>query len=43
MIYNPAQPINIIFKSIDDMVEYARAADAELTQRVKKSTLPSSS
>ena len=32
MIYDPAQPINIIFNYIDDLVEYARAADAELTQ-----------
>ena len=26
MIYDPAQPIDIIFNSIDDLVEYARAA-----------------
>ena len=26
MIYNPAQPIDIIFNSIDNLVEYARAA-----------------
>ena len=26
------QPINIIFNSIDDLVEYARAAEVELTQ-----------
>ena len=32
MIYDPSQPINIIFKSIDDLVEYARAAEAELNQ-----------
>ena len=32
MIYDPSQPINIIFKSIDNLVEYARAAEAELTQ-----------
>ena len=32
MIYDPAQPINIIFNSIDDLVEYARAAEGELTQ-----------
>ena len=28
MIYNPAQPIGIVFNSIDDLVEYARAAEA---------------
>ena len=32
MIYDPAQPINIIFNSIDDLVEYGRASEAELTQ-----------
>ena len=32
MIYDPAQPIDIIFNSIDDLVEYARASEAELTQ-----------
>ena len=32
MTYNPAQPIDIIFNSIDDLVEYARAAEAKLTQ-----------
>ena len=32
MIYDPAQPIDIIFNSIDNLVEYARAAEAELTQ-----------
>ena len=32
MIYDPAQPIDIIFNSIDDLVEYARAAEVELTQ-----------
>ena len=32
MIYNPAQPINIIFNYIDDLVEYARAAESELTK-----------
>ena len=31
MIYDPDQPIDIIFNSIDDLVEYARSADAELT------------
>ena len=31
-IYDTAQPINIIFKSIDDLVEYAISAEAELTQ-----------
>ena len=31
MIYDPAQPINIILNSIDYLVEYARAAEAELT------------
>ena len=33
MIYNPAQPIYIIFNAIYDLVEYARAAEVELTQR----------
>ena len=28
MIYDPAQPIYIIFNSIDNLVEYARAAEA---------------
>ena len=32
MIRDPAQPIDVIFNSIDDLVEYARAAEAELTQ-----------
>ena len=32
MIYDPTQPINIIFNSIDDLVEYAIVAEAELTQ-----------
>ena len=32
MICNPYQPIYIIFNAIDDLVEYARAAEAELTQ-----------
>ena len=32
MIYNPAQPIDIIFNSIDNLVEYTRATKAELTQ-----------
>ena len=32
MTYNPDEPINIIFNSIYDLVEYARAAEAELTQ-----------
>ena len=32
MIYDPAQPIDIIFNSIDNLVEYARASEAELTQ-----------
>ena len=32
MIYDPAQPIAIIFNSIGDPVEYTRAAEAELTQ-----------
>ena len=35
MIYDPAQPINIIFNSIDNLVEYAIAAEAELTQSQK--------
>ena len=30
--YNLAQPINLIFNSINDPVEYALAADSELTQ-----------
>ena len=30
--YGPSQQINIIFNSIDDLFEYARAAKAELTQ-----------
>ena len=32
MIYDPAQPIDIIFNSIDDVMEYAREAESELTQ-----------
>ena len=32
MTCDPAQPIDIIFNSINDLVEYARAAEAELTQ-----------
>ena len=32
MIYDLAQPINIIFNVIDDWVEYARAVEVELTQ-----------
>ena len=32
MIYDSAQPIDIIFDTIDDLVEYARLAEAELTQ-----------
>ena len=32
MIYNPDKPIDITFNAIDDLVEYARVADAELTQ-----------
>ena len=32
MTYDPSQPITIIFNSIDDLVKYARAAEAELTQ-----------
>ena len=32
MIYDSAQPIDTIFNAINDMVEYARAAEAELTQ-----------
>ena len=31
MIYDPLQTINIIFNYIDDLVEYARTAEAELT------------
>ena len=32
MIYDLPQPIDIIFNSIDDLVEYTRAAEEELTQ-----------
>ena len=32
MIYNPEKPIDNIFNSIDNLVEYARASEAELTQ-----------
>ena len=32
MIYYPAQPIDIIFNSINCLVEYSRAAESELTQ-----------
>ena len=35
MIYDSAQPIDIIFNSIDDLVEYTRAAETELTQSQK--------
>ena len=31
MIYNPDQPIDIILNAIYDLVEYARAAEAEFT------------
>ena len=30
--YNPSQPIDLIFNSIDNLVKYALAAEAELTQ-----------
>ena len=32
MTYDPSQPIDLIFNSIDELVEYAGAAKAELTQ-----------
>ena len=32
IIYDPSQPIYIIFNSIDNLVEYAREAKSELTQ-----------
>ena len=32
MIYDTAQPIDIIFNYIDNLMGYARAAEAELTQ-----------
>ena len=32
MIYDPAEPIDIIFNSIDDLVEYVKSAEAELTK-----------
>ena len=32
MIYDPDETIDIIFNALDDLVEYARAAEAELTQ-----------
>ena len=32
MTYNPAQPIDLIFNSIDDLVEYSRESKMELTQ-----------
>ena len=32
MIYDPAQPIDIIFNAIGNLVEYTRAAEIELTQ-----------
>ena len=32
MIYDLVQPIDIIFNSIDDLVEYARAAEEALTK-----------
>ena len=32
MIYDSAQPLDIIFNYIDDLVEYTRATEAELTQ-----------
>ena len=31
MTYDPAQPIDLIFNSIENLVEYAREDDAELT------------
>ena len=31
MTYDPAQQIDLIFNSIDDLVEYERADEAELT------------
>ena len=35
MIYNLAQPINIVFNSINDLLEYVIAAESELTQSQK--------
>ena len=32
MTYDPAQPINLIFNSIENPVEYSLSAEAELTQ-----------
>ena len=32
MIYDPDETIYIMFNALDDLVEYARAAEAELTQ-----------
>ena len=32
MIYNPAQPIDLIFNSINELVEYTREVKSELTQ-----------
>ena len=32
MIYDPALSIDVIFNSTDDLVEYTRASEAELTQ-----------
>ena len=32
MTYDPAQLIGIIFNSIDELFEYVRSAEAELTQ-----------
>ena len=32
MTYDPAQPINLIFNSINDLVEYDLSAESELTQ-----------
>ena len=35
MIYNPAQPIDIIFNPINDLVEYTRAVEEELNYSQK--------
>ena len=35
MIYDPEQPIDAIFNSIDDLMEYERASEAELIHKQK--------
>ena len=40
IIYYSAQPIDIIFNAIDELVEYARVAEAKLTPSKKNKHRP---